>query len=373
MEYTVHKTEYLDEQGLEDLWEKIKTYVSEHSGSGSGSIDLTDYATKEYVTEAINAIDVDLSDYVVAENLATTLLDYAAKNHTHSEYLTEHQDISGKSDVGHKHVKADITDYTEPDLSNYATKDEIPDMANYATQDYVTEQIANASLGGGSVDLTVYAKKTDVDTALAGKAEKEHTHTLSEISDYTVPDLTGYATETYVQKQINAIPSTDLTNYYTKDETYNKEEIDNKISSGDGSGSSSGSTDLYSTDEVVIGTWVDGKKIYRKVVHRDVGNVSFGSRSSLTFDGFTIDTCISSKLILILNSSNTALKTIQIVEGAYIDSFVSSASSASTLLTNIKNEMIYVNCAPTKAYYYVGSNFKNTDSELYIILEYTKE
>ena len=30
MDYTVHKTEYLNEQNLDDLWIKIKQYVSAH-------------------------------------------------------------------------------------------------------------------------------------------------------------------------------------------------------------------------------------------------------------------------------------------------------------------------------------------------------
>lgn len=41
-------------------------------------------------------------------------------------YLTEHQDISGKSDVGHKHIIADITDF-----------------AGYATETYVDNKIAD--------------------------------------------------------------------------------------------------------------------------------------------------------------------------------------------------------------------------------------
>ena len=207
MEYTVHKTEYLDEQGLKDLWEKIKAYVAENAPTQ----DLSSYATKEYVIEAINAIpDVDLSSYITSEALAEQLLNYAEKNHTHSEYLTEHQDISGlatkeevatKADIGHKHVIADITDYTEPDLSNYATKNEIPSLEGYATQEYVTEQITNASLGG-EVDLSEYAKKTDI-----------HSHTNKNVlDDISATDVSNWNDAKVHSSQPHA-PSTAQPNF----------------------------------------------------------------------------------------------------------------------------------------------------------------
>ena len=170
------------------------------------------------------------------------------------------------------------------DLSAYATKEELTnalsniDLSAYATKEYVTDAINNAQLGGdgSSVDLSIYAKKSDLDS----KADTEHTHTMSDITDYTAPDLSsyakktdipslsGYATKTYVDANKFSgsyndltdkptIPSTDglatteyvdnavanvstggnveLSNYYTKDEvynvneTYNTEEIDELI------------------------------------------------------------------------------------------------------------------------------------------------
>ena len=98
------------------------------------------------------------------------------------------------------------------DLSAYATKEELTDalsnidLSAYATKEYVTDAINNAQLGGdgSSVDLSIYAKKSDLNS----KADTEHTHTMSDITDYKAPDLS---------------------NYYTKDETYSKEEVDTAI------------------------------------------------------------------------------------------------------------------------------------------------
>ena len=164
-------TRYLLEQ-LHDIMDKIAV----------GDVDLSDYVTKaelQTILDELN-IDVDLSNYVTKEELEDAL--------------------------------ADI------DTSNI-------DLSAYATKEYVTDAINNAALGGdgSTVDLSIYAKKTDLDA----KADEEHTHTMSDITDYvapTIPSLDGYATEDYVDNAIANIPtgdgsSVDLSNYYTKDET----------------------------------------------------------------------------------------------------------------------------------------------------------
>lgn len=52
-------------------------------------------------------------------------------------YLTQHQDISGKADKGHKHTLSDVTDYVAPDLTPYALKSDIPSHEGLATEEYV--------------------------------------------------------------------------------------------------------------------------------------------------------------------------------------------------------------------------------------------
>lgn len=189
-------TRYLLEQ-LHDIMEKMLV----------GDVDLSDYVTKTELQKILDElnIDIDLSNYVTKEELEDAL--------------------------------ADI------DTSNI-------DLSAYATKEYVTDAINNAELGGdgSSVDLSIYAKKTDLDA----KAEKEHTHTMSDITDYVAPDLSayatreeipsldGYATEEYVDNAISNIDiptggNVDLSNYYTKEETYNKTEVDTKIASAGGS------------------------------------------------------------------------------------------------------------------------------------------
>lgn len=157
---TVNKTEYLDEQGLNELWNKIKEYVALHGGDGEG---------------------IDLSQYTTKEELATELSKYYDKT---------------EIDALLSNLSPDV------DLSNYYTKQET----------YNKTEVDNliASSGGGEVDLSDYYTKTEVDTKL---------------EEVVAGDI-------------------DLTNYYTKAETYNKEEIDNKIVSN--------TYEEYSLDEKYI-------------------------------------------------------------------------------------------------------------------------
>lgn len=74
------------------------------------------------------------------------------------------------------------------------------DMSNYYTKEEVDQLVENVE-----VDLTGYATEEYVN---------------QQIEDIPEVDLTGYATENYVNQQIENIefPETDLTNYYTKPE-----------------------------------------------------------------------------------------------------------------------------------------------------------
>ena len=186
MVYTDQNTKFIDKDGLIYLINRLKEDIANMS---TANIDLSSYVTKDELQTALDElnIDVDLSSYATKEELETAL----------------------------DNITVDLT--------------------GYATEDYVTTAIANAQLGGGDteVNLSEYAKKTDLDA----KADKEHTHTMADITDYvapdlseyalktdipTVPSLDGYATTEYVDEAIANIPtgdgSTDLSNYYTKEE-----------------------------------------------------------------------------------------------------------------------------------------------------------
>ena len=64
------------------------------------------------------------------------------------------------------------------------------DLTGYATETFVTNKIAEASLGGGEIDLSGYATKAD----LNNKANVSHTHTKSDITDLSIPTKTSQLT-----------------------------------------------------------------------------------------------------------------------------------------------------------------------------------
>lgn len=134
------------------------------SGSGDGSIDLSDYATK---------IELDAK---------------ADIDHTHEGYLTtatlDSYALKSYVDDAVAGVQVDI------DLSEYAKIEIVPtkvsdlvDYLDYATTDYVDDAVANVT-----VDLSGYATTEAMDTALVNKAEVDHTH-----EDYAlkteIPDM----------------------------------------------------------------------------------------------------------------------------------------------------------------------------------------
>lgn len=149
-----------DESGNMVIADESGNIIFKADANGIHTTSLTlngeNAATKSYVDEAIADIDisgVDLTGYATEQWVEN-------KN-----YLTEHQDISGKSDVGHKHVIADITD--------------APD---YATKKYVDDAVDSIEIP--EVDFTGYATETYVDNKVADlvSSAPEALNTLGELA-----------------------------------------------------------------------------------------------------------------------------------------------------------------------------------------------
>ena len=88
---------------------------------------------------------------------------------------------------------------------HYTKTSQLENDAEFTTKAYVDDAIANIEVsGGGSADLTGYATEAYVDEAIADLTD--------EIVEADLAD------KSYVDNAIAAIPSTDLTDYYTKEE-----------------------------------------------------------------------------------------------------------------------------------------------------------
>lgn len=130
-------------------------------------------------SELMDAVTIDISIYYTKEEINTLL--------------------ENKADASHTHVVADITDlsipiidvdkaYVDTQLETKANVTDIPNLTGYATETFVTNKIAEASLGGGSeVDLSGYATKDDLST----KADVSHNHTTDGINGLSTVAISG--------------------------------------------------------------------------------------------------------------------------------------------------------------------------------------
>lgn len=207
-------------------------YVPVAKGDTTYKLDMSTVATKEDVAN----VSVDLSAYATKEEVNAK----ADAEHEHSQYLTEHQDLSSyalrteipsvdglatkeyvDSAIANLDVDVDLTGYaTKDDLDGYALKTEIPSTDGLATKEYVDSVVS-----GRIEDGSNYATKSE----LASKADINHAHSqyLTEHQDIShlatkseIPSLNGYATETYVNDAIANIDTggsgnVDLSGYVT--------------------------------------------------------------------------------------------------------------------------------------------------------------
>ena len=233
MKYTDEQPDYLDVNGARHLVQELKRYIQDIM---NGKIDISQYATKDELSSAVSSID--LSGYALKGEIPS--LDGYAK----TTDIPSVEGLATKSYVDES--IANVATSGEIDLSNYVTKDtvytkaqtdalipsvpskvsQLENDSNYLSsipEEYVTETELNAK---GYLtehqDLSAYALKTEIPT---------------------VPSLDGYATTEYVNNAVSNIPTTDLSNYYTKAETYNKTEVDTLVANSGGSSSGGGTTE----------------------------------------------------------------------------------------------------------------------------------
>lgn len=192
--------------------------------------NLTNYATKTYVTDAIaNAATggtVDLSGYAKTVDVNSSL--DAKVDKVSGKSLISDAEISRLSKISNyddTSIKSSITSINSQ-LTEKANKSElfsrsyndltdkptIPSLDGYATQSYVTDAINQASLSGGDIDLSAYAKTADVNTSLSNKVDKIEGKGLS-TNDYTTDEKT---------KVSKIVANGDGSTFLASDGTYKK-------------------------------------------------------------------------------------------------------------------------------------------------------
>ena len=233
MKYTYEQPDYLDVNGARHLVQELKKYIQDIM---NGKIDISQYATKDELSSAVSSID--LSGYALKGEIPS--LDGYAKT-------TDIPSIEGLATKTYVDENiANVATSGDIDLSNYVTKDtvytkeqtdalipsvpskvsQLENDSNYLSSipdEYVTDTELNAKgYLTSHQDLSAYALKTEIPT---------------------VPSLDGYATTEYVNNAVSNVPTTDLSNYYTKNETYSKTEVDTLVANSGGSSSGGGTTE----------------------------------------------------------------------------------------------------------------------------------
>lgn len=169
-----------------------------------------DIISASKLNEMVNAINsllqqeipgIDTSNLITTEQLTTIL--------------------QGYSDVGHTHNISEIVDLVLPTVPTKLSQ--LENDTDFTTVTQVNQAIANAQLGGsqGTVDLSSYAKKTDIPTKTSQLTNDTGfiTEIPTEYITETELNSKGLATETFVTNKIAEAQlgggQVDLSNYVT--------------------------------------------------------------------------------------------------------------------------------------------------------------
>ncbi len=273
----------------------------------NAEVDLTEYAKKEELPTKVSELEND--KFFIENN--KSFISVHGRLHIYNSYYSysDRVDLSVGNIYGAESGGSIGTLY----LNKYSDKD-VSILYNgkeggrllyknkeVATQEYVDEQIANIEVNGGDIDLSDYALKEELPTKVS---ELEND---SEYLTNTQLEEKNYATQEYVEEQISNIESTGGTDYELPiasettlggikvgaNLTIDEDGTLNAIGGGTGGDSSTLAVDslpigtivaydgdvipdgfeelenyepTYSTEEKVIGTWINNKPLYRKVI-----------------------------------------------------------------------------------------------------------
>ncbi|WAJ23651.1 hypothetical protein [Lacrimispora xylanolytica] len=119
------------------------------------------------------------------------------------------------------------------------------------------------------------------------------------------------------------------------------------------------SKDVYSFDEIEIGTWVDGKPIYRKVI---TGKLANDSGNGISFANVS-DLKINQLINLYGNAIGKTVADHMILQTSY--NRPSGLFTAVNMFYNADSENVYYN--------FINTNGTYSGSTAYVVLEYTKK
>lgn len=242
MTVTDSETKFVDKAGLDHAIDELKKLIDD---SQSGDVDLSDYVTQEQLQAALDSLDIniDLSSYATKEELQQAIASIDLSGYATTAYVDNaiaNIPSGGNVDLSNYYTKAET--YNKEEVNNL-----IPTVTN--GQDGITPHIDATTKHWmiGTTDTGIVAEGQDGQDGTNGTDGQDGFSPIA-----TVSKSGNTATITITDKNGTTTAS---------------------ISDGkDGSGgaSSGGGGEVYSTEETAIGTWIDGRTIYREVMEMDL-------------------------------------------------------------------------------------------------------
>ena len=215
--------EAISKDELDKILDKYasKTYVADEIAKATTGIDLTIYAKTSDVdaklANYVKKIDAFNGDYnnltnkptiPDISNLATKveLTNYVKKTDAFSGNYNDLTNKPNIPDISNLATKVELKNHTDntaihvtsAEKNTWNSKLDNSDLTNYATKTYVADEIAKVSTSG-TVDLSGYAKTSDVDTKLTNYVKKADAFSgnYNDLTDKpTIPDTSNLATKT---------------------------------------------------------------------------------------------------------------------------------------------------------------------------------
>ncbi len=350
MTVTDSETKFVDKAGLDHAIDELKKLIED---SQSGDVDLSDYVTQEQLQAALDSLDIniDLSAYATKAELQQAIVSidlsgYATTAYVDNAIANIPSGGGGDVDLSNYYTKAET--YNKEEVNNL-----IPTVTNGQDgQDGITPHI----------DVTTkhwMIGTTDTGVVAEGQDGQDGTNGTDGINGTDGED--GFSPTAIVTKsgKTATITITDKNGTTTASVSDGQD--------GTGGGSSGGSGDIYSTEETAIGTWIDGRTIYRKVI--DVGKLGAVSSGNFgvirqDFSDTDMDVIISMKALLCYSTTHI------VVEGSFFNINMNPSTNMTTYVSSVvKSQMVFIGNKNNVKFYY-GSNFASYNCTM--IIEYIK-
>lgn len=189
----------IEENGVSDA--TIEAAVQKYLEENDIRVDLTGYATEEFVRQEIEKIDipeVDLSEYAKKSEIPST--EGLATEKYVDDAIANIDIPEAEGSVEEVHVGAEAP--TDANIKIWVDTDADSPVA---TKEYVQQKVAEAKMDAAGVDLSAYYTKTETDGAI------ENAINGIEFPEVPETDLSGYYTKEEVDALIAAGGSEDST------------------------------------------------------------------------------------------------------------------------------------------------------------------